>query len=231
MADTAVPAMSPPTHSIAQVRVRVAVALVWLATAITVVLVYERDAQMAELYAAVAVGDVDSVQLVGGLPEGATGQSRVEAHWREGWINYVATAVETSPGYDGGDEIDGEALATPVRTELARIDGDVEVQRERFRGGLTLVSENLPGWLGATVLGVWLTLVFILVNGPVPWRATRWAWFWLVLTPLGQLAFLILSGPTPGVRRPRRPDRPLTGGAAFLLGMLLSVFSLPGVIW
>ena len=55
----------------------------------------------------------------------------------------------------------------------------------------------------------------------VPERATRWAWFWLQWNPVGVLAFLLLSGPVPGVPAPRPGARRLTGGWAFLLSLLL----------
>lgn len=96
---------------------------------------------------------------------------------------------------------------------------------------MTLYDGVVPAWLGATVLAVVLAVLLTVGHGPQPWRATRWAWFWLAFSPLGQLGFLLLSGPTPGVSAPRRPQRGLTGGKGFLLSLLLGAVSLPGWGW
>jgi hypothetical protein len=42
---------------------------------------------------------------------------------------------------------------------------------------------------------------------------------------VGAVAFLMLSGPFPGTRPPRDPGRRLTGGWAFLLGMVLQALT------
>jgi hypothetical protein len=79
-----------------------------------------------------------------------------------------------------------------------------------------------PGWLGLFYL-VLLAATLVLKGGPRPWRATRWAWAWLVLLvpPYGIAAYLVLGGPT-GLLRPRDPRRVwLTGGWAFLLALVL----------
>ena len=85
-----------------------------------------------------------------------------------------------------------------------------------------------PDWTGLARLFLVIGTLAHLVLGPQPWRATRWAWFWLfgVLSPLGMIAFLVLSGPTPGVRTPRSGARRLTGGWAFLLALVLGSVSL-----
>lgn len=84
------------------------------------------------------------------------------------------------------------------------------------------------GWHVPPVVAMSAALLFfagfgLLIAGPQPWRATRWAWFWLLLPPVGSVAFLLLSGPTPGLPSPRNPRRRLTGGGgvAFLLSLLL----------
>jgi hypothetical protein len=69
-----------------------------------------------------------------------------------------------------------------------------------------------------------LSAFVLLVVGPQPWRATRWAWFWLLWTapPLGILAFLLLGGST-RLWPPARAEARLTGGWAFLLTILLGM--------
>lgn len=79
-----------------------------------------------------------------------------------------------------------------------------------------------------------LLLVLVLIGGPQPRRATKWAWFWLMLVPGGvtQLAWVALEAPWSS-RANRRPeplphrDQPgdtrLTGGWAFLLCLPVSI--------
>ena len=56
----------------------------------------------------------------------------------------------------------------------------------------------------------------------MPWRATKWAWIWLILLsgPLGSVAYLLLGGPL-GLWRARDLSRRLTGGWAFRIAMVL----------
>ena len=77
---------------------------------------------------------------------------------------------------------------------------------------------RVPDWVAGLALLRGLATLWHIVKGPQPWRATRCAWFWLPGSPLGLLAFLLLSGPMPGVRSPRRLERRLHGGWAFLIG-------------
>jgi hypothetical protein len=85
----------------------------------------------------------------------------------------------------------------------------------------SLLGWRLPNWLGLAAFALVLGGLASLVGGPQPWRATRWAWFWLVLTPVGSIAFVLFSGPTPLLPTPRDPTRRLTGGWAFLLSIPL----------
>ena len=91
---------------------------------------------------------------------------------------------------------------------------------------------RLFGWQVHNALGMSALLLFLagfalLVAGPHPWRATRWAWFWLLLPPVGVVVYLVLSGPTPGVPGPRNPQWRLTGGWAFLLSLPLTAVLAP----
>ena len=42
------------------------------------------------------------------------------------------------------------------------------------------VAWQTPAWLGVYLLVGGTAWLILLVNGPRPWRATRWARFWLV---------------------------------------------------
>ncbi|MCL3860974.1 hypothetical protein [Actinotalea sp. K2] len=73
----------------------------------------------------------------------------------------------------------------------------------------------------------------LLVLGPQPRLATKWAWFWLCMyVPPLWLVFVVLE-PTPWWVKGQLPpaQRRLTGGWAFLLGLLLAptlASSVPG---
>ena len=84
---------------------------------------------------------------------------------------------------------------------------------------------HVPDWLSVVSLLHAVASLALLIRGPQPWRATRWAWFWLSGNPVTQLAFLLLSGPTPGVRAPLEPSRRLRGGWAFILSSVI------GTVW
>ena len=111
----------------------------------------------------------------------------------------------------------------PVTDHLVALAPDVRiVDGERGYYSQSVYGWSVPGALALRILVLFVgTLSMIL--GPRPWRATRWAWAWLVLlVPLvGVPAYLLFGGPT-GLFRPKPPHRPgLTGGWAFLLALLL----------
>lgn len=79
----------------------------------------------------------------------------------------------------------------------------------------------VPLWTLATFVGG----LFVLINGPQPRWATRWAWFWLILNPAIVVTlplFVISSGPLRPTTRPTAPSgRRLTGGWAFLFAVVV----------
>ena len=85
----------------------------------------------------------------------------------------------------------------------------------------TVWGLRVPAWLGALALVSAAVSLFSLVRGPEPWRATRWAWFWLMSNPLGLSAYLLLAGPTPGIARPSPGGSRLRGGWAFLISSVI----------
>ena len=110
-------------------------------------------------------------------------------------------------------------------TRLAQEADPALTSEVRFGQGwfVEVAGQQLSGPASVYVSVGALAGLWLLVAGPQPWRATRWSWFWLAAVPGGPVAFLLLSGPTPGVRPPR-PERPrLTGGKALLLAIGLSI--------
>lgn len=118
-----------------------------------------------------------------------------------GWIGVLATLPAVGNGWSSGGLPAGTILGIEVPNPLA----DLAVILT-FAGLVTLIL------------------------GPQPWRATRWAWFWCNANPVGMAAFLLLSGPIPGLPPPRKINRRLTGGWGFLLMLVASgTFTLWGV--
>ncbi|OLT23438.1 hypothetical protein BJF81_11055 [Ornithinimicrobium sp. CNJ-824] len=79
------------------------------------------------------------------------------------------------------------------------------------------MSSGTVAVLPAVVGVLWL---LVLAAGPEPRHATRFAWFWLALSPLVLLAvpaYLVL-----GARGAQEGRRRLTGGWAFLLTLVLN---------
>lgn len=107
---------------------------------------------------------------------------------------------------------------------------DLPVAVERGEIGIEVLGMQTSWPVLAVFAAGCLATLWLLVNGPQPWRATRWAWFWLAAPPLGLLAFLLLSGPTPGLGITRPATKRLTGGKAFLLALLLSAL-VPAPWW
>ena len=106
-----------------------------------------------------------------------------------------------------------------VRDEALRIRSAAELSPEDVE--IVEVDALQPGgtWLlhGTALLGTLL----VLVVGPQPRLATRWAWFWLMyLAPPAALVFLVLE-PVPLWRREANAGRKrLTGGWALLLALV-----------
>lgn len=209
-------------------RVRYTLILGWLLAIIATPLTGERASSWGEITALVAAGEVDAVRVVGELPRRGTGYSVVEVHWRHGLLRYTAEVVHVQGRGNGAPAQAATDTTTPRINEapssrLTELQPGLEVTREDHRSG---AAGELLGWHVPPVVAMSAALLFfagfgLLIAGPQPWRATRWAWFWLLLPPVGSVAFLLLSGPTPGLPSPRNPRRRLTGGVAFLMSLLL----------
>lgn len=107
-------------------------------------------------------------------------------------------------------------------TRLQALQPGLQVTRDQRRtDGGRLLGWQVPNALAISAAGLCVAAFGLLLAGPQPWRATRWAWFWLLLPPVGGIVFLLLSGPTPGIPAPRNHHRRLTGGWAFLLSLPL----------
>lgn len=185
----------------------------------------ERTSSYEDLRAAVARGDVDQVTVSQAFSGEFQGRATVEVYWRtwSGWR--VAQAIEQHPVRR--DRIDGLPVRYDVGADLQGLDTGLEVERRthwRDRSADTeLLGWRLPAWTGLVMFGVWAAVLMLIVGGPPPWRATRWAWFWLLAmaAPVGVVAFALFGGPC-GLLPPAPGRRPgLRGGWGFLLALLV----------
>ena len=232
--ERAAPSAGSPGLGIAGTRstwdwIRLSLCVGWLLVLLAVPVVGERTASWDDVRGLVKSGQVDSVRVSKELPASASGFSTVEVHWRRGLLRYETEVIQVRG--DGEDPADADVpsdsgrvvVRTPPSDQLAGLRAGLVVTRDQRNGhGSDLLDWKMPNVLGVPAAALALAALGLLVAGPQPWRATRWAWFWLLLPPVGSIAFLLLSGPTPFVPGPRRPSRRLTGGRAFLLSLLLT---------
>jgi hypothetical protein len=224
MLPAAAPSLPPQARRRTSLRdpataLRVALAVGWLVLALTTVLVGQRPASLEDLRAGIEAGEITEVRVSEGLEPGATGYATQAVVWRNGLLGHRTEGWQLSPGVDapsGGEPVLGPDLAGELRAEGVRVlplaDRSAHSQ---------VAGWQVPQQVGLLLFAEWVVTLFLLVGGPVPERATRWAWFWLNSGPFGVLAFLLLSGPFPGVPAPRPGARRLTGGWAFLLSLVL----------
>lgn len=208
-----------------------ALLLSWVAVAATMLFVGEARSTYQQLEQDVRSGDVTAVRVTEGLEPGAIGYALVEVHWRKGPFAYVTDVVEANPRSRGSaqpQDTDVTARFLPSTADrLHEIEPALQVTRTDDRVGGEVFGRAVPSWIVLPTLVLMLITVTYLVAAPPTWRATKWAWFWLlgIVPPLGIVLFLVLGGPTRVVPAPRAGSRQLTGGWAFLVSSVCgSVF-------
>jgi len=222
---TPTPAASPRTTqqrvAIVVGWMRAALMVGWALIAVTALSVGQFSTSLADLEASVASGRVQEVTSAGGLGSGETGWSVQEVIWRQDGLWRRTEVRVVSPGTQAPTS-DLPVVVRDVVPQLRQLSPDLVVRSGTWpQVSSSLWGVQMPPWVGLTWLAMALTTLLLMVSGPVPWRATRWAWFWVGWLPGGQLAFLVLSGPAPLVPRPRSRSWRLTGGWAFLALILL----------
>lgn len=201
----------------------------WVLLSAFALVLGEHHSSWSRLQYDVAAGDVHVVRMAGDLSRGGTGFAVVELHWRRGPVRYETEVIEARPRRQDLSEADDSGvtavLGESATAQLQRIRPTLQIQHvARLSSSVFLLGRRVPGWAGMAGLALALLSLGLLVAGPDPWRATRWGWFWLigVAPPVGMLAFLALSGPTPLVPAPPPGARKLRGGWAFVLGVVLT---------
>lgn len=187
-----------------------------------------RPASLGDLQRALGAGQATEVHLVGELPPGATGMTTVDIEWDDGLLDRYTTVWQESPGLESQEPASSDpVVGLELRDELtaATPTSELVITSEAARSASHGV---LFGWRVATwvalVAFVWSATVLItLITAPEPRRATRWAWFWLML---GTGPFALMLYPLVGLPRAGQPSdatgRRLTGGWAFLIMVLLA---------
>lgn len=189
----------------------------------TILVAGERPASYAELRAAVADGRVDEIRVGGGLVGQVEGSASANVHWRDGLLRRVTSVTEATSRRDARSSgMRRPILDGRVDDELSELDPDLRATRSSEGGYSEIGPWRVPGWTGIASVVLYLGVLALLLAGPKPWRATRWAWLWLVgsVPIVGALAFLLLGGST-SLLPPARPERRLTGGWAFLLAFAI----------
>lgn len=203
------------------------VVVAWLLVVVAAVLLGVRTASWSDVERLVEDGQVETVRVSEELGAQATGYATVIVQWRHGPFRYQAEVIQVR----GGQQVLHEALSSdeePVvvrgapSARLAALQPGLRVRHDIQRqSDGALLGWRVPVPIGIVAFVLHLAGLALLVTGPQPWRATRWAWYWLLLPPVGSIAFLLLSGPTAGLPAPN-PTRRLTGGWAFLLSLPIS---------
>lgn len=195
---------SSPAHLVLRLMLLVA-----LAAGAAQVATQPAQRTAGDLEAALAAGEVatmtierPTVPTIGGVGVAWTGDGRpARATYRYDSMSDV--------GVDEGRRLLAAAAASPRDVEVREVE--------------ELPSRSSPAWQLYLALGVLVALPLTLVAGPEPRLATRWAWFWLgVHAWPAALAYVALE-PTPvwDRRGLAAPERRLTAGWAFLIGLLV----------
>lgn len=187
-----------------------------------------RPASLDDLERALGAGQVTEVHLVDELPPAATGNGPVDIEWDGGLLDRYTTVWQESPGVESQQPASPyPVVGLDLREELTAVTptGELVITSEFVRSGSHGV---LFGWRVATwvalVAVVWIAAVLItMITAPEPRRATRWAWFWLMLG-VGPFALVLypLIGLPKACQSVHATGRRLSGGWAFLVMVLLA---------
>lgn len=212
-------------------KIRWLLVAAWLVLLVALPFVSERVAQWSDIQRLVSRGDVSSVTISGELPAeaGLTGMSHVQVRWSHDGLNYAAEVIQVREPGDAHLVAQARSHGYNARTvrpsaDLIALDPALRISHDNRMStleGNRLLGFHVPIALAFAAFGLWLVGLGMLISGPDPWRATRWAWFWVLSSPVGVAAFLLLSGPTRPIPAPKAGGRRLTGGWAFLLNVFL----------
>jgi len=201
----------------------------WLVLTALAVSTSPGEATLDELESAVASGELDTIRVAGGLPTGPGhhGFANLRIGWRDGLIRHEVVVREASPVDAEARDTDLDVVPAGLVERIKVEHPDLHVERTSYDYPtgpvLEVFGRESTGPIAWGGLVLMLSTLALLIAGPEPRRATRWAWFWLLglAPPLGMLGFLVLGAPTVKLVEPGPGSRRLTGGWAFLLAVLL----------
>ncbi len=221
-----------PSHRLWSVGRLVGLALVVVVVCGTIVFGQHRS-DLAHLEGQIRSGAVTHVTVEGALPPHSTGYGQVRLTWRAHGMRRFAD-VEQATSYaqlrqgrtDSGDSVSGHIIGG-VDHHLRALAPGLRITHEKLHGlsGEVLLGWQVPTGLAAVVIALWILTVSMLVNGPQPRFATRWAWGWGLLSPIAPLvivAYLLVASPFRWPADAQADARRLTGGWAFLLLVLFA---------
>ena len=207
-------------------RVLAAVLLLgWVGVMWALVLTGTRTATWDELSTALDSGEVDHATVVGSVlsGEGVSGYSVVEVRWRDGLVQRRTDVAQVVGPQEERPPRGVHVVKGSVTRALHDIDAGVEIDVEPLRGGAftQVLGLRLEGAAATAFFLLGLSTLMLLVGGPEPERATRWAWFWLMAAaaPIACPAYLLLGGMLR--ERPQPAPRRFTGGWAFVVFLVL----------
>src|SRR4051794_20452929 len=206
---TALPAEAPPawTPRPGWRYFRLSLAVGWVLLLLGLAAFAERTSSFDDLQTAVAAGEVHSVEVTPALERGDSGFRTVELRWRTRYGRHVARVEQVRRQTDRpgeNDDVSAVVHRDPAAILIAQQPG-LRVERSPVpREYNRILGWGVPSRLDWVLLVLGLGSLVLLVGGPEPWRATRWAWFWFasVAFPLFVVAFVLLGGP---VRRDASP--------------------------
>lgn len=211
--------------------VRIATLALALAACTAIALTGEKRTSFNDFYSAAQTGVIDKATIVGDMHKGSNGASVAEVHYRDGWVNKYAEVIVASSSDEahtvglGSEDLDRTTpiIGTTLTNKLRQDAPHLHITTAFDRGGHTTIgSWQGPTWIAYLWLPAGLGWLGLLVNGPEPHRATRWAWFWTTcgsFGAVGMLLYLLVGVPWRNIPTPA-PKR-LTGGWAFVLFVML----------
>jgi hypothetical protein len=227
----------------------------WLLVAVLVLdaaaglLAQPRRSELADLHDDLAAGKVRSIAFVDydqvryfRLTYGAfrPEDDGPVVLWRVGAVDYRVAQLRNSPPFIGAE--DGtEPVDNQLQSQISRA---ARTQHVPIQAGVPDLLFRFP----QVGLFVFLLLLLVMLRGGQPRLATRWATFWLLLSPMniGMLRILIREAPwspemrawpEPSPHRLMPDDRRLTGGGGFVqmlfcyISVGLAVTALAALRW
>ena len=167
--------------------------------------------------------------LRGGIDLGGT---KIEAIVVDANQKVLGSSRHPTPS-SGGPEAVAAELVAAMREACQGAGVETSALQGELRAVPDIEDDLLMRWTSAGAL-THVLLVLVLLYGPQPRRATKWAWFWLTFLPFdaGLLALLLRDAPwsrratavqEPLGHRVQPDDHRLTGGRALLLAVALGL--------